>query len=103
MPATCSSSTTCSGVSIFSRSSESIMIPTRWFEERQGCWARLEELLEAISRHGLTSLTRPELQELGLLYRQIASDLAVLRENVGAAGAADYLNGLLARAHHTIY
>jgi len=63
----------------------------------------LEELLDAISRRGLGSLTRPELQELGLLYRQIASDLAVVRENVGGAGSADYLNTLLARAHHTIY
>ena len=63
----------------------------------------MEELLDAISRRGLGSLTRPELQELGLLYRQIASDLAVVRENVGGAGSADYLNTLLARAHHTIY
>jgi len=79
------------------------MVPTRWFEERQRCWRRLEELLDAIARRGLGSLTRPELQELGLLYRQIASDLAVLRENPGGAGSAEYLNTLLARAHHTIY
>src|SRR5437762_2664370 len=103
MPATGSSSTTCSGVSMFSCSSGLIMVPTRWFEERQRCWRRLEELLDAISRRGLGSLTRPELQELGLLYRQIASDLAVVRENVGGVGSAEYLNTLLARAHHTIY
>ena len=37
------------------------------------------------------------------MYRQIASDLAVLRENVGGSGSVEYLNRLLARAHHTIY
>jgi uncharacterized membrane protein SpoIIM required for sporulation len=79
------------------------MVPTRWFAERQRCWRRLEELLDATSRRGLRSLTRSELQELGLLYRQIASDLAVLRENVGGSGSVEYLNRLLARAHHTIY
>jgi len=79
------------------------MLATRWFEDRQPCWRRLEALLDASSRRGLTSLSRSELQELGLLYRQIASDLAVVREDGGGAGRADYLNALLARAHHTIY
>jgi uncharacterized membrane protein SpoIIM required for sporulation len=38
-----------------------------------------------------------------LLYRQIGSDLASLREDPGSAHFADHVQRLLARAHHTIY
>jgi uncharacterized membrane protein SpoIIM required for sporulation len=51
----------------------------------------------------LTSLDHHELQELGLLYRQIGSDLAALREDPGSVHFADYVQRLVARAHHTIY
>jgi uncharacterized membrane protein SpoIIM required for sporulation len=43
------------------------------------------------------------LQEVGLLYRQIAADLAALREDRGSVHFARYLNQLLARAHNIIY
>jgi uncharacterized membrane protein SpoIIM required for sporulation len=79
------------------------VISSRWLEERQTYWSRLEALLDQISRTGLGSLSREELQELGLLYRQIASDLAAVREHPGSVHVADYLNRLLARAHHIIY
>ena len=79
------------------------MISTRWLEERQTYWKRLEQLLDQTSRRGFSSLTRRELQELGLLYRQIASDLAAVREDPGSTRFAEYLNQLLGRAHHTIY
>src|SRR4029079_5938280 len=39
----------------------------------------------------------------GRLYRQMAADLATLREDPGSARVAASLNQLLARAHHTIY
>ena len=79
------------------------MISTRWLHDRQPYWTRLETLLDQISRSGIRSLTRPELQEFGLLYRQIAADLAIVREDRGSGRFAEYLNQLLARAHHTIY
>ena len=79
------------------------MISTRWLHEREPYWRRLEELLDQVARRGFRSLTRPELQEFGLLYRQIAADLAIVREDRGASRFAEYLNQLLARAHHTIY
>jgi uncharacterized membrane protein SpoIIM required for sporulation len=79
------------------------VISTRWLEQRQSGWHRLDELVERTSRSGLKSLDRSELQELGLLYRQIASDLAALVEDPGAARYADYVNQLLARAHHLVY
>ena len=79
------------------------MISTRWLDARRPYWTRLEQLLDETSRHGLKSLTRHQLQELGLLYRQIGSDLAALREDPASAHFADYIQRLLARAHHTIY
>jgi uncharacterized membrane protein SpoIIM required for sporulation len=63
----------------------------------------LEQLLDQGARKGLSSLGRSELQEVGLLYRQIAADLAALREDRGSVHFARYLNQLLARAHNIIY
>ena len=79
------------------------MISTHWLDKRKPYWQRLEELLERSTKEGFKSLTRPELQELSLLYRQIAADLAALREDPGSVHFALYLNQLLARAHNTIY
>jgi uncharacterized membrane protein SpoIIM required for sporulation len=79
------------------------VISTRWLDARRPFWTRLEQLLDETSRRGLKSLSRRELQELGLLYRQIGSDLAALREDPGSVPFADYVQRLLARAHHTIY
>ncbi len=79
------------------------MISTRWLEKRKPHWSRLEQLLERVTSKGFKSLTRSELQELSLLYRQIAADLAALREDPGSVHFARYLNQLLARAHNTIY
>ena len=79
------------------------MISTRWLEKRKPYWNRLEQLLDQSTRRGFASLGRSELQELGLLYRQIAADLAALREDRSSVHFAGYLNQLLARAHNIIY
>ena len=79
------------------------MISTRWLEKRKPYWDRLERLLDQATRRGFKSLTRSELRELSLLYRQIAADLAALREDRGAVRYSGYLNQLLARAHNIIY
>jgi uncharacterized membrane protein SpoIIM required for sporulation len=79
------------------------VISTRWLDARRPHWMRLEQLLDETSRGGLKSLTRHQLQDLGLLYRQIGSDLAALREDPGSTHFADHVQRLLARAHHTIY
>ena len=52
---------------------------------------------------GVSSLDHHELQELGLLYRQTASDLATVREDITSPQLAAYLNQLLGRAHNLIY
>jgi uncharacterized membrane protein SpoIIM required for sporulation len=79
------------------------VISTRWLDQRTPHWRQLESLLDRISTGGFRALTRSELQELGVLYRQIAADLATVREDPGSARFAASLNQLLARAHHTIY
>jgi uncharacterized membrane protein SpoIIM required for sporulation len=79
------------------------MISTYWLEKRQSHWKRLEQLLDQVKKDGLRSLTRQELQELGLLYRQAAADLSALREDPTGKSYARSLNLLLSRAHNTIY
>jgi uncharacterized membrane protein SpoIIM required for sporulation len=79
------------------------MISAHWLEKRQGHWNRLERLLDQCRAQGLRSLTRLELQELGLLYRQAAADLSAVREDASGKSYARTLNLLLARAHNTIY
>ena len=79
------------------------MISTRWLEKRKPHWAKLEALLNQSSKIGLKSLSRSDLQELSLLYRQTAADLAAIREDRGSVHYSRYVNQLLVRAHNTIY
>jgi uncharacterized membrane protein SpoIIM required for sporulation len=79
------------------------MISTRWLEKRKPQWQRLEQLVDRSGRRGVAALQHDELQELGLLYRQTASDLATVREDITSRTFASYLNQLLARAHNLIY
>jgi uncharacterized membrane protein SpoIIM required for sporulation len=78
------------------------MISIRWLEKRKPYWARLEALVQKSGR-SVVSLSHSELQELGLLYRQSASDLAAVREDASNKPLAVYLNQLLGRAHNLIY
>ncbi|HJX85002.1 MAG TPA: stage II sporulation protein M [Candidatus Angelobacter sp.] len=79
------------------------MISSYWLAKRKDHWDRLDVLLAQSKKHGLKSLTRSELQEMGLLYRQAAADLSTLREDPSGKSYARFLNLLLARAHNTIY
>src|SRR5438045_7608539 len=93
---------TCSGVSMISLS-VATMISTHWLEKRKNHWTRLEHLLDQSQKQGLATLTRSEMHEMGLLYRQAAADLSSLREDPSGNYYARSLNLLLARAHNTIY
>jgi uncharacterized membrane protein SpoIIM required for sporulation len=79
------------------------MISTRWLAKRKPHWQRLEQLVDRSGRRGVTALGHDELQELGLLYRQTASDLATVREDITSRAFTSYLNQLLSRAHNLIY
>jgi uncharacterized membrane protein SpoIIM required for sporulation len=79
------------------------MLSTYWLERRKTYWDRLESLLAIATTDGLGALHRSELRELGLLYRQTATDLSALRQDPGGQQYARYLNQLLGRTHNTIY
>ena len=59
--------------------------------------------MDRSNKGGISALDHRELQELGLLYRQTASDLATVREDVTSSQLSFYLNQLLGRAHNLIY
>jgi uncharacterized membrane protein SpoIIM required for sporulation len=78
------------------------MVSIHWIEKRKSYWERLEHLVK-VGGGGLSKLNHQELQELGLLYRQTASDLSVILEDVSNPQLAAYLNQLLGRSHNLIY
>lgn len=60
-------------------------------------------LLDRAGSEGVASLNHGELQELALLYRQIAGDLSALRQDRTAKNLQAQLNALLARGHALVY
>ena len=79
------------------------MISNRWIEQRQTSWSRLDTLTRQVESQGLRALADAELQEFGLLYRQIAADLSAVRADRASGTLEEYLNSLLSRAHNRIY
>src|SRR3974390_1681956 len=79
------------------------ILSNQWLARRRPYWDRLQALLGQADSTGLGRLSRAELQEMALLYRQVAADLSVLRRDATARTYAEHVNHLLARAHHIIY
>jgi uncharacterized membrane protein SpoIIM required for sporulation len=79
------------------------MISARWLAKRKPYWDQLEQLIKKAGRRGVNVLDHADLRQLGLLYRQIAADLATVREDPLSRPWAVFLNQLLARAHNLIY
>jgi uncharacterized membrane protein SpoIIM required for sporulation len=79
------------------------VLSNQWIAKRRPHWDRLASLLAQSDSSGLGQLSRAELQEMALLYRQVAADLSVLRQDTTARTYAVHVNQLLARAHHIIY
>ncbi|MGH9598435.1 MAG: stage II sporulation protein M [Terracidiphilus sp.] len=79
------------------------ILSNQWIQKRRPYWDRLAALLAQSGASGLGQLTRAELREMALLYRQVAADLSVLRQDTTARVYAQHVNQLLARAHHIIY
>jgi uncharacterized membrane protein SpoIIM required for sporulation len=84
-------------------SSMAQVLSNAWILKRRPYWERLEALIKRSESTGLANLGRDELQEAALLYRQVAADLSVLRQDRTARTAAEYVNKILARSHHIIY
>ena len=80
-----------------------IILSNQWLEKRRPYWDRLTALLNQAGATGVKHLSRAELRETALLYRQAASDLSTLRQDPTARSYAEHVNQLLARAHHIIY
>lgn len=80
-----------------------MVLSNQWLLKRRPSWDRLTELLAQADAAGLRGLSRAELQETALLYRQVAADLSTLRQDPTAGSYAAHVNQLLARAHHIIY
>ncbi|NJP07482.1 MAG: stage II sporulation protein M [Chloroflexaceae bacterium] len=78
------------------------MLAEDFIARKRVSWERLTALLNRAQR-GLTGLSAEELQELGRLYRQSTSDLAVARRDFPNHAVSDYLNGLVGRAHGEVY
>lgn len=79
------------------------MLSASWIRKRQAHWDRLESLVTACSRAGVSALGHRELQELALLYRQTGADLSSARADPSSAELARHLNHLLGRAHNLLY
>lgn len=81
------------------------ILSNQWIQKRRPHWDRLAALLAHSDSlaGGLSRLSRAELRELALLYRQVAADLSVLRRDATARVYAQHVNQLLSRAHHIIY
>jgi len=80
-----------------------IILSNQWLKKRSPYWERLAGLLNRASAGGVRQLTRAEIRETALLYRQAASDLSTLRQDSTARTYTEHVNQLLARAHHIIY
>jgi len=80
-----------------------ILVSNHWLQKRRPYWERLAGLLAQADASGLRALSRAELEETALLYRQVASDLSTLRQDPSARAYTEHVNHLLARAHHIIY
>src|ERR1700761_3528400 len=79
------------------------MISNHWIEKRRPYWDRLSVLAAEYQRGGVRRVGRDELRELALLYRQVANDLSVVRQDGTAPSTAHMPNELLGRTHNIIY
>jgi len=86
----------------FSSPATHAMQPDAFITRKKAAWERLMALLDRAGG-GLAALSADELHELGRLYRQATSDLAVARRDFPRHPVSAYLNGLVARGHGAIY
>jgi uncharacterized membrane protein SpoIIM required for sporulation len=80
-----------------------IILSNQWLQKRRPYWDQLARLLGQAGGGGVRQLSRAELRETALLYRQAASALSTLRQDTTARVYTEHVNQLLARAHHIIY
>lgn len=79
------------------------MVAEEFIAAKRPAWERLQQLLKRVQSRRLASLSAQELMELGRLYRQATSDLAVARRDFPEHRVVSFLNNLVGRAHGEIY
>ncbi|MFO7166648.1 MAG: stage II sporulation protein M [Chloroflexota bacterium] len=79
------------------------MLPEEFVASKKRSWERLTELLDRSRLGGVAALSAEEIHELGRLYRSATSDLAVARRDFPGHRVVEYLEGLVVRAHGTVY
>lgn len=70
-----------------------------FIEQNQSTWSQLEDLLSSLGRKP----TKNQIDQLGLLYRQVSSHYAYAQTYFRAHQITDYLKTLVIRAHNIIY
>jgi Uncharacterized membrane protein len=78
------------------------MFAETFIANKRASWERLTVLIRR-AQNSLSELSADELNELGRLYRQATSDLAVARRDFPRHQVHAYLNGLVGQAHGVIY
>lgn len=71
-------------------------------QQRRPSWQRLETLLTQVQKKP-RSLSAPELDEFGRLYRSATADLALAQRDFSGQKVTIYLNQLVGRAHALLY
>lgn len=71
--------------------------------EREGDWKRLEAIVERMEKGRLSRLSDEDILALPVLYRTVASSLAIARETSLDAGTLAYLESLAQRAWFLVY
>ena len=79
------------------------MVSNGWIAARRTDWERLHALTVDVESKGLKNLPPDDLRDFGLLYRRAAADLSTVRGDRTAQSLAEYLNGLVSRAHNFVY
>ena len=79
------------------------MTQRTFVEQRAAAWESLDRLLTRMQGRGVRALAAPEVEELGRLYRTLASDLAYAQARAYDSRLLSYLNRLTARAHACVY
>lgn len=72
-------------------------------EKRRRDWQRLEQLIEQLGSGKLRHTPGMQVAQLSELYRSVCADLAMSDQYRLSPETTDYLHGLVAKAHHTLY
>jgi len=78
------------------------MRPNELYEARKISWLKLDGLVRN-SQKNIRALSPEQVRDLGRLYRDASSDLAVAQRDFPRHQVTDYLNQLVGRAHAVIY